>query len=1088
MIHKLAIPLLLLVSSAAVVAAQEPTRLLRYPDIHRDRVVFVYAGDLWLAPSAGGEARRLTSHPGLEVFPKFSPDGRWVAFTGDYSGTRQVHVIGVEGGQPRQLTFYNDVGPLPPRGGIDNRVHGWTPDGRHVLFGAHRLPWSERMERHYIVPLEGGMERPLEIPEGSAGDYSADGTKLVYTPISREFRTWKRYSGGRNQDVWIYDLANSNSRAVAEGPMTDNQPVWLGDTIYFTSDREDGRLNLWAVSAAGGQPRRVTDHGDWDVLWPSAGPQSVVYEAGGRIWRFDPSAGTSSEIPIRVLGDFEATLPHFANVRSNISSATLSPSGARALITARGDVFSVPAEKGEIRNLTMTSGIRERDATWSPDGRWIAWLSDRTGEYEVWIRPADGTGEERQVTRDGSVWRFEPLWSPDSRSLAFSDKNSRLWVLDVSTGNVREIDRGTYDDIAWYRWSPDSRWLTYTKTGPTRLSQIFARDLRAGDSVALTSGLNNDTQPVFDPKGRYLYFLSDRDFNLTFSGFEFSYVYTNPTRIYAAVLAKDGPALFLPESDEEKVADTEAEEQNKRQDRDSREEVAPAKTAVRIDADGFENRIRAVPGSASDYRSLDALPAGPTYLTGSGDDTTLRLYDIEERKEKTILTGINGYEISANDEKILFRKGQNFGIAAAKEGQKATEGNLDLSNLEMQIDPRAEWRQEFVDAWRILRDFFYDRNMHGLDWEAVRDRYATLVPHIAHRDDLDYILGELGGELNAGHVYVSSPQSGPERKPGGLLGAEIVADESGYYRIADIFPGENWQEDFRSPLTEPGINVDEGDYILEVDGVSTRGVENFYELLQNKADRVVALLVNDRPSASGAHVERVRPVESETNLRYLAWVQSRREIVERASGGRIGYIHIPNTAVEGNRELFKGFYRQAAVKDALIIDDRYNGGGFIPDRMIELVSRPILNYWATRNDEPSVTPGFQNQGPKAVLINGYSSSGGDAFPYYFRKLGLGPLIGTRTWGGLIGITGGPSFMDGGSITAPSFRFFDTEGSWAVENEGVSPDIEVVDRPELVAKGHDPTLEAAIEYLMNELRENPPAEVTVPPPPTQSVTQ
>lgn len=1077
-----------LVLTSAVAAAgmaQEAARLLRYPDIHRDQVVFTWGGDLWLAPAAGGDARRLTSHEGLEQFPKFSPDGRSIAFTGEYSGTTQVHVISVEGGEPRQLTYYNDVGPLPPRGGVDNRVHGWSPDGQNVLFGAHRLPWGERMERHYIVPLAGGMERPLEIPEGSAGEYSPDGNSIVYTPISREFRTWKRYRGGRNQDVWIYDLANSSARAIVESRATDNQPVWIENTIYYTSDREDGKLNLWAHDLETGRDRKVTNHTDWDVLWPSGGSEAVVYEAAGRIWRFDHRSGESREIPINIVGDFQRRLPYFANVRDNISSATLSPSGARALFTARGEIFSVPAEKGEIRNVTQTSGVREMNGSWSPDGRWIAYLSDRTGEYEVWVRPADGTGSERRVTSDGTVWRFEPVWSPDSRSLAFSDKDSKLWTLDLASGRTSEIDRGTFSDITWYRWSPDSRWLTYTKTGPTRLSQIWVQELGGGAPRALTSGENNDTRPVFDPKGRYLYFLSDRDFNLTFSDFEFSFVYTNPTRVYVGVLAADGPALLLPQSDEERVEDPAAATANAQRDRGQEPETEKPRVTVRIDPD-FENRVRAIPGSPGSYRALSAIDNGPMYLVGAGGESSLRFYDIEERKEKTVLTGAQSYDLSANREKVLFRSGPNWGIAPVREGQTPTTGPLDLSRMEMQIDPRAEWSQEFVDAWRALRDFFYDPNMHGLDWVAIRDRYATLVPHIAHRSDLDYILGELGGELNAGHVYVTSPATGPQRRPGGLLGAEIVADSSGYYRIENIFPGENWHEDFRSPLTEPGVRVNEGDYILAVDGVSTRGVDNFYRLMQNKARRVVALTVNSRPDMTGARTENVRPIEIETNLRYLEWVQSRREMVERLSGGRIGYIHIPNTAVEGNRELYRGFYRQAATKEALIIDDRYNGGGFIPDRMIELVSRPVLNYWDTRNDEPTVTPGFQHQGPKAVLINGYSSSGGDAFPYYFRKLGLGPLIGTRTWGGLIGINFTPSLADGGSVTAPSFRFFDTEGSWAVENEGVSPDIEVVDHPALVAQGRDPSLETGVQVLLEELRKNPPQPVVAPPPPDASM--
>lgn len=1074
---------LALAAASSLTAQDGSTLLLRYPDIHGNQIAFVYAGDIWIVEATGGTARRLTSHDGLELFPKFSPDGRQIAFVGDYSGTRQVHVISVAGGEPKQLTYYNDVGPMPPRGGIDNRVLDWTRDGKNVLFLPHRLPWSERMAIPYIVPAAGGMETPLVIPEAGGGMYSPDGSKIVYTPIEREFRTWKRYRGGRAQDVWIYDLGRNTSEQITSDPATDNQPVWVRDTIYFASDRDTDRiLNLYAYDTNTRQTRKVTNHTDYDVLWVSSGPGSVVYEAGGALYRFDSATSASNRVPIRIFGDFKGTVPYFRNVRDNIQTAALSPTGVRAVFGARGEIFTAPAKEGEIRNLTHTPGVREMNPTWSPDGRTIAYLSDRSGEYEVWVRNADGSGTERRVTQGGSVWRFQPVFSPDSRMLAFSDKNSELHYVEVASGKVTRVDRGTYNDITYYTWSPDSRWIAYTKPGETRLSAIWVHQI-GGESRQLTSGLTDDTQPVFDPKGRYLYFLSDRDFNLTFSGFEFNYVYTNPTRIYVGLLAENGPALFLPLSDEEKVAAADrAAEASPTPTPSPAPGPSSAAPATRIDVAGFEQRVRAIPGSPSDYRALSGANNGVLYLVETGPATTLKLYDIDNKKEETVLEGIQSYSLSSDREKILFRKGPAWGIASAKPGQKTTEGLVSLDRLEAKIEPKAEWAQQFNDAWRILRDFFYDPNMHGVDWNAMRAKYGSLVPHVAHRSDLDFILGELGGELNAGHVYVTTSNDwAVPRKDGGLLGAEIVQHSSGYYQIAKIFPGENWHEDFRSPLTEPGVRARQGDFILAVDGVSTQGVENFYRLLENKADRTVTLLLNSRPDPQGAREERVRPVKAETNLRYLDWVQSRREYVRERSGGKIGYIHLPNTGAEGNRELFKGFYAQM-TKDALIIDDRYNGGGFIPDRMIELLDRPVLSYWARRNVAPNRTPAFAHEGPKAVLMNGYSSSGGDAFPYYFRKRNLGPLIGTRTWGGLIGITGGPSFSDGGGITAPSFRFFD-DGAWEVENVGVSPDIEVVDRPELVAKGIDPSLDKAIEVMLAELAANPRPELVVPTPPT-----
>ena len=1075
---KLSILLAVCLWAGTAFAQEKWTRLLRQPDIHGDTVAFVYGGDLWVASARGGDARRLTSGAGMEYFPKFSPDGRWIAFTGDYSGSRQVFVISVDGGTPRQLTFYNDVGNLPPRGGIDNRILDWTPDGKNILFLPHRVPWSDRMARPYVVPVAGGMETPLAIPEGGGGAYSPDGTKLVYTPIEREFRTWKRYRGGRAQDVWIYDLAANKAEQITNTPYTDNQPVWIGDTIYFTSDRpSDGgknaeHLNLWAYDTKTRQTRRVTSHNDYDALWPSADRTQIVYENGGYIYRLDTATQKSERIPIHVYGDFRGTVPYFKNVKDNIESYTLSPSGARAVFVARGEIFTAPAKEGEIRNLTQTPGIRERDAAWSPDGKWIAYLSDKAGDYEIFIRPADNAAGERQVTTNARAWRFGPLWSPDSRMLAFSDKDHALYVVDAASGKVSSVDKDDYGDITHYRWSPDSRWLAYTKLNEARLNSIYVHDVGEGKSYRLTSGKTDDTEPVFDPKGRYVYFTSNRDFNLTFSGFEFNYLYTDPERVYVGVLAADGPALFLPQSDEEKSTAPPAPAADAKKD-------AKGNLVVKIDPAGFENRVRAIPGAPGSYDALTGVANGVLYIKGDDDERSLKLYNIDDRKEETVLESVRGYELAAGGEKLLARIGPNYAIVAPKPGQKPAESTLKLDNMETRIDPRAEWAQEFQDAWRILGDWFYDPNMHGLDWNAIREKYGQLVPFVAHRADLDYILGEVAGELNAGHVYVGSPADlNADRVDNGLLGAEIVAD-SGVFRIAHIFPGENWHEQFRSPLTEPGVKVREGDYILAVDGVSTRGVDNFYRLLENKADRVVTLLVNAKADTAGAREEKVRPVRKETNLRYLDWVASRRAYVEKASGGRIGYMHLPNTGAEGNRELFKSFYPQVD-KEALIIDDRYNGGGFIPDRMIELLDRPVLNYWARRTVKPTATPAYAHVGPKVMLTNGYSSSGGDALPYYFRKRKLGTIIGTRTWGGLIGISGNPALMDGGSVSAPQFRFLDTEGMWAVEGTGVSPDIEVVDRPDLVAAGQDPSLEAAVKLLMDELAKNPPKKIVVPP--------
>ena len=1110
-IPKLALALLAfptVVFSAAISSENAGlTRLLRYPTVSKERIAFVYAGDIWTVPIPGGEAHRLTADRGEELFPRFSPDGKWIAFTGEMSGTPQVYVVPAEGGPARQLTFHNDVGVLPPRGGLDNQVLGWTPDGKKVLFTAHRVPWSERLGRPYVVPLEGGMEEPLALQKGAGGMFSPDGKRYAFTPEMREFRTWKRYRGGNTQDVWIYDFAKNSAERITHDPATDNQPVWSGNTIYFTSDRAaDRKLNLWAYDVATAKTRQVTTHDRWDVLWPSGNADSIVYENGGWIYRYDTASGRSERVPIRVSGDLPLAQPYFKNVKDDIQSADLSPSGKRAVFEARGEIFTVPAKEGEVRNLTSSPGVRETSPAWSPDGQWIAYLSDRSGEYEIYVRRSDGAGEERRVTHENDVWKYPPIWSPDAKKLLFSDKSERLRYVDVASGRITEIDRAVASDITSYRWSPDSRWVTYPKESlETKLPAIWVYSLEKGKTFQLTSGWSADTEPVFDPKGRYLYFLSNRDFHLTFSAFEFNYLYTDATRVYVGVLSKSGPALFLPQSDEEQARpapDTAAPagagpkggkgmkvekkpapgEAEKTAETGGGSAEAPGAVRVDIDVEGFESRVRTIPVPSGNYATLAATPKGVLYVSGTAPKTKLAFYDIDDKKEKTILDGADNYALSDDGNHVLYHHGDSYGIAEVKPDQKAADGALALDKLQLRIDPREEWKQEFVDAWRTLRDWYYDPGMNGVDWNAVRERYAELVPFVADRNDLDAVFGEMGGELSSGHVYVSpSADSAQKRVEGGLLGADIAPDPSGYFRIAKIFPGENWHEELRSPLTEPGIRVRAGDYILAVDGVSTKGVDNFYRLMENTASRVVTLLVNSQPSPTGAHVERVKPIKSEQHLRYFDWVASRRAYVEKASGGRIGYIHLPDTAIEGNRELFKAFYPQIG-KDALIFDDRYNGGGFIPDRMIELVNRPVLNYWARRGLEPARTPNFANSGPKVCLINSMAGSGGDAFPWYFKALGDGPLIGTTTWGGLIGIAFTPNLADGGSISAPSFRFLTPDGHWAIEGEGVKPDIEVIDTPDALVSGRDPSLERGVDYLMKELAKNPPKKLVIPPAP------
>jgi len=1047
-------------------------RLFRYPDIHQDRIVFVYAGDLWLVSSAGGTARKLTSHQGRELFPKFSPDGSWIAFSAEYSGNRQVYVIPANGGEPKRLTFYADIGELPPRGGFDYQILDWTPDSKKILVRCNRLPYDERGGKYFLVDPEGGYEQELPIPEGAPGTYSPDGKKIAYNPISREFRTWKRYRGGRAQEIWLYDFAANKSERITNNNATDNFPMWVGNKIYFTSDR-DNKLNLYEYDLSSKATRKVTHHDEYDVLWPSRGVGGIVYENGGHLYVFNPATGQSRQVSIELFDDKPDTRPYFKPVDKWIESFWLSPSGKRALFEARGDIFTVPAEHGDVRNLTQTQGVRERTPVWSPDGKNIVYQSDASGEYEFYLADPMAKTPAKQLTRGSKSWAFGPVWSPNSKYLAFADKDLRLRILEVASGNITEADQAKYSDINNIVWAPDSRWLAYTKDSENRMAAIWLYSMEQKKAMQLTDDYADNFEPAFDPEGRYLYFISKRDFNLRFSEFEFAYLYDRSLRIYVGTLRKEAASPFAPKSDEESGTEEKPSDEKKDKTEKSKE-PAP----INIDVDGFVNRVVAFNIPAGDYRNLQAVKDGPIYLRTAEGKTTLYRYNLEKRKEETILAEINGYDTSADGKKVIYKKGETYGIVDLAPEQKA-EGKLAVDKMVMHIDPKLEWKQMFADVWRIERDWFYDPNLHGVDWPAMKERYGQLVPYVAHRADLDYIFGELVGELAAGHTYVQpGDQPKVSRVEVGLLGAEVEVGDRGYYRIKKIFAGENWHDAWRSPLTEPGIDVKVGDYIIAINGHEVRAPENFFQALENTVGTTVTLKLGDLPVPAKTREVQVKPIANEYNLRYLDWVKKNRDYVEKATNGRVGYIHLPNTANEGNRELFKWFYPQA-LKDGLIIDVRYNGGGFIPDRMIELLNRSVLSYWARRGEIISQTPGFAHQGPKVCLINELSSSGGDAFPYYFKKLGLGPLIGKRTWGGLIGISGNPDLVDGGSVTVPAFSFFNTAGEWDVENVGVAPDIEVENPADLVISGHDPQLERGVEEMMKMLKAKPQKKVEIP---------
>ena len=1063
--------------------AIDDARLLRYPDINKDLIVFVYAGDIWSVKAAGGVAKKLTSHEGMELFPKISPDSRWIAFSAEYSGSRQVYIMPITGGIPTQLTYYNDVGMMPPRGGFDYQVLDWTPNSQKILVRANRTPYGRRKGKYFLVSIDGGLETPLQIPEGGGGTFSSDRKKIAYTPIGREFRTWKRYQGGMAQDIWTYDLEKDMSKRLTTFPGTDQHPMWYKDKIYFVSDR-DLTLNIYSYDLATEKIEKITGHSEYDVLWPSGENGLVVYENGGYIYKLNLNTNENQRIQVNINYDSPYVMPYFKNVKENITSFDISPSGKRAVFETRGDIFTVPAKEGITYNLTDTQGVREIFPAWSPDGQFLTYYSDKTGEYEIYLMDRSKDNAVTQLTEGSEIWRYPLVWSPDSSKVLFSDRNQDLQILDIKTNNITYVDKGRRFDITDYDWSPDSKWVVYTKYSDNTQDAVWVYSLDKEKTFQLTNDMFIDFSPVFSTCGKYIFFLSDRSFNLNFSSYEFDYVFRESTNIYAVPLTEAVPPLFKDKNDQEEVKKEKAEKETK----SKKEAKKTSKTkeekalSVRINFERINERIISFPLKSGDYRNLAAVEGGVLYVK----DGELHMFKIDDKKDSVIIKGISGGALSANRKKILYRARKKYGIIDLKPDQKVGTGELNLSDLTMKIEPLKEWKQLFNDGWRIYRDWFYVKNLHGVDWQKMKVKYGQLVPYLSHRADLDFILGELVGELNTGHCYINwGDFPRVKRVEGGLLGAELKVDRKSLrYIINKIYKGENWNERTRSPLTEQGINVKEGNYLISLNGQNITTNDNPYKFLENTVGKRIPIVVNSKPVEKGAREFLIKPIQSELNLFYMDWVNSRREMVDKLSKGKIGYFHVPNTSVEGNRELFKGFYA-FRNKDALIIDERYNGGGFIPDVMTELLTRKILSYWGRRGLIPSQTPGAAHEGPKVMLINHYSASGGDAFPYYFKKKKLGTLIGTRTWGGLVGLSGNPALADGGYTAVPTFGFINTEGNWAVEGVGVYPDIEVYDRPELVAKGEDPCIKKAVEVLLAELKKNPPKKIKMPEDPDRS---
>lgn len=1061
--------------------APAPTLLLRFPDVHAERVVFCYAGDLWTAPSVGGTATRLTAHPGLELFPKFSPDGKWVAFTGQYDGDEQVYVVPATGGVPRQLTWYPARGPLPPRWGYDNQVHGWSPAGDAVLFRSMRTGWDLTDTRLYTVGLDGGLPAALPMPVSGGGDFSPDGAHVVYSPLTRDFRTWKRYQGGWAQDLYVYDLATGGLSPVSHSDRTERDPMWIGPSVYFASDR-DGTLNLYAFDTRGGETQKITAESEWDVRWPSKGEAGqIVYELAGALHVLDTSSRKSTRLEIFVPDDGLARRPAREAVGDELEDADLAPGGERVVASAHGDVFSVPRESGNVRNLTRTPGAHDRAVAWSPDGARIAFISDASGEEELYVVPQDGSGEPEALTSGGTRRRYGTMWSPDGTHIAFHDSEGRLWLVEVATKQLIEVARDPGGSVSDFTFSPHGGHLAFSLQEESGLRALWIYSLAERALRRVTEGLFNAQEPVWDPAGDYLYHLSDRTYAPQISSAEWNYATNRTTGIFALALRADVPHPFPPKSDEVSVDDEEdeAEEDEERGDAEDgdRDEDEDAPQPLTIDFDGLAGRAVRVPLEADNYANLQAgdgvlffARSGPFYY-GRQSDTgpSVMSYSLEERELKTVAEGVGGYTLSHDGEHLLLFAGGGLELTEAKHGGGERKA-VALDGLFVERVPAEEWPQIFDEVWRRFRDYFYVPNMHGYDWSALGARYRPLVEHVGHRSDLNYVIGEMIAELNVSHAYIAGGEwIAPERPDVALLGCDLELDAAaGRYRIARILPGQNEEERYRSPLSEVGVRAREGDYLLAIDGQDLAGGDNPYRLLRHKAGRIVELSLDRSPTGDSARKVRVRPLASETSLRYLDRILANRRRVDELSGGRLGYLHVPDMGANGIREFIKWYYGQIR-KEGLVVDVRNNGGGNVSQMLIERLGHRLLGTAFARNDQFTQTyPRTVFNGPMVCLLNENSASDGDIFPWMFRAAGLGPLIGKRSWGGVVGISGHGPLIDGGDVRVPEFGYADANGEWSVEGRGVEPDIEVDNDPASILRGADPQLERGVAEVLKAL--------------------
>lgn len=1064
--------------------AQISAKLFRYADVSKTHIAFVYAGDIWIVAKDGGQASRLSSPEGEEVMPKFSPDGQTLAYSANYDGSLDVYTVPTLGGIPQRLTW---------RGCI---VKGWSPDGERILFSTAKESGRQRFSRLFVIDKDGGLPEVLPPVYAENGSFSPDGKQLAFTDKSRLYRTWKRYRGGMAPDIYVMNLDNKSTMNITNNDASDELPMWHGTKIYYLSDNgPKKRYNIWVYDTGNKSNRQITTYSDFDVHFPSVGPDDLVFEAGGDLYLMNLGSEAVKKVNIEVVTDQLATMPKTVKAQEYIQNANISGDGNRALIEARGEIFSVPVEKGFSLNLTQSSGSAQRYPAWSPDGKTVAYWSDETGEYELTLSDLE-KGTTRTETKLGPGYRYNIYWSPDSKKVAFIDKAMDISICTVATGEVKTIDKGLWmyqgalDNFS-VSWSADSRYLTWNRGSENRNQIVFIYDLDNNQKHQVTSDFYTNNSPAFDPEGKYLYVLTNRAMNPDYSDFDNSFIYTNSTLVAAISLKKDTPSPIEPENDkvdlkEDKSTEEEKEEgksDDKAKDKSKKkgkEEVGdkkdePEVKKVEIDFDGLEDRLVLLPVDEGNYGNLTAAKGkivfhDLTNARGSKGTKPIVYWDLKDRELKTIVDNADDYLMSANGEKLLISDKRKLAVIDVKEKQKP-EKFIPVQDLEITVIPKEEWKQLFIDTWRLERDFFYDENMHGVDWNAMKEKYGKLVDQAVSREDINFILGELIGEMNASHTYKGGGDlEKTKNRNTGYLGVDWKIN-NGAYQISHIYQGAVWDAEARSPLSEPGVDVVEGDYVLAVNGVTLSTNNEPAAAFSGLGGKTVELSVSKTGSKDDAKNVIVKLLDDESRLRHLEWIETKRKRVEEATGGKVGYIYVRSTGIDGQNELARQFYAQWD-KDGLIIDERFNSGGQIPDRFIEMLNRKALAYWAVRDGHDWQFPPVAHFGPQVMLINGWSGSGGDAFPDYFRKAKLGPLVGSRTWGGLIGITGMPSLIDGGSITSPTFRMYDPDGKWFKEGHGVDPDIPVAEDHQQLSNGVDNQLEKAIDWIKDELLKNP----------------